>query len=112
VLYEILLGVGRFDPARAGLKSHVGGFSLSEMSFLLGRSLSSQRRDSRRQLQPLFSSGQSSHPTVTHQVANAGARTKGSIFEIVYRRMVPRLGHNQTIGHCSSTVPSDLADPA
>jgi transposase len=33
-----------------------------------------------------------------NQVANAGARTKGSIFEIVYRRMVPRLGHNQTIG--------------
>jgi transposase len=33
-----------------------------------------------------------------HQVANAGARAKGSIFEIVYRRMVPRLGHNQTIG--------------
>src|SRR5207248_2351982 len=28
----------------------------------------------------------------------AGARTKGSIFEIVYRRLVPRLGHNQTIG--------------
>jgi transposase len=33
-----------------------------------------------------------------HQVANAGARTKGSIFEIVYRRLVPRLGHNQAIG--------------
>lgn len=33
-----------------------------------------------------------------NQVANAGARTKGSVFEIVYRRMVPRLGHNQTIG--------------
>jgi transposase len=33
-----------------------------------------------------------------NQVANAGARTKGSIFEIVYRRMVTRLGHNQTIG--------------
>ena len=33
-----------------------------------------------------------------HQVANAGARTKGSIFEIVHRRLVPRLGHNQTIG--------------
>ncbi len=27
-----------------------------------------------------------------------GARTKGSIFEVVYRRMVPRLGHNQAIG--------------
>ena len=25
-------------------------------------------------------------------------RTKGSIFEIVYRRLVPRIGHNQTIG--------------
>jgi erythromycin esterase-like protein len=30
--------------------------------------------------------------------ANAAARTKGSIFEIVYRRSVPRLGHQQTIG--------------
>jgi len=33
-----------------------------------------------------------------NQSANAAARTKGSIFEIVYRRSVPRLGHNQTIG--------------
>src|SRR2546426_2090601 len=33
-----------------------------------------------------------------HQAANAAARTKGSIFEIVYRRSVPRLGHNQAIG--------------
>jgi transposase len=36
-----------------------------------------------------------------NQVANAGARAKGSIFEIVYRRMVPQLGHNQTIGAIS-----------
>jgi transposase len=35
---------------------------------------------------------------VLNQAANAAARTKGSIFEIVYRRLVPRLGHNQTIG--------------
>src|SRR5467141_1060577 len=33
-----------------------------------------------------------------NQTANAAARTKGSIFEIVYRRCVPRLGHNQAIG--------------
>ena len=26
------------------------------------------------------------------------SNTKGSIFEIVYRRFVPRLGHNKTIG--------------
>jgi transposase len=30
---------------------------------------------------------------VLNQAANAAARTKGSIFEIVYRRSVPRLGH-------------------
>jgi transposase len=33
-----------------------------------------------------------------NQAANAAARTKGSIFEIVYRRYVPHLGHNQAIG--------------
>src|ERR1700675_2293752 len=33
-----------------------------------------------------------------NQAANAAAKTKGSIFETVYRRSVPRLGHNQTIG--------------
>jgi transposase len=35
---------------------------------------------------------------VLNQAANAAARSKGSIFEIVYRRTVPRLGHKQTIG--------------
>ena len=33
-----------------------------------------------------------------NQAANAAARTKGSIFKIVYRSSVPRLGHNQAIG--------------
>ena len=33
-----------------------------------------------------------------NQAANAAAKTKGSIFEIVYRRSVTRLGHNQAIG--------------
>ena len=35
---------------------------------------------------------------VLNQAANAAVKTKGSIFEIVYRRSVPRLGHNQAIG--------------
>jgi transposase len=35
---------------------------------------------------------------ILNQAANAAVKSKGSIFEIVYRRMVPRLGHNQTIG--------------
>jgi transposase len=35
---------------------------------------------------------------ILNQAANAAAKSKGSIFEIVYRRLVSRLGHNQTIG--------------
>jgi transposase len=33
-----------------------------------------------------------------NQSANAAVKTKGSIFELVYRRLVPRLGHAQAIG--------------
>jgi transposase len=33
-----------------------------------------------------------------NQAANAAVKAKGSIFELVYRRLVPRLGHAQTIG--------------
>ena len=33
-----------------------------------------------------------------NQAANAAIKVKGSIFEVVYRRCVPRLGHHQTIG--------------
>lgn len=33
-----------------------------------------------------------------NQAANAAVKHKGSIFEILYRRYVPRLGHKQTIG--------------
>jgi len=35
---------------------------------------------------------------ILNQAANAAAKLKGSIFEILCRRCVPRLGHNQTIG--------------
>jgi transposase len=42
---------------------------------------------------------------VLNQAANAAVKAKGTIFEIVYRRTIPRLGHKQTIGavahrHC------------
>jgi transposase len=42
---------------------------------------------------------------VLNQAANAAVKAKGTIFEIVCRRTVPRLGHKQTIGavahrHC------------
>ena len=35
---------------------------------------------------------------ILNQAANAAIKRKGSIFEIMYRRLVSRLGHNQTIG--------------
>lgn len=35
---------------------------------------------------------------VLNQAANAAVKTKGSIFQLVYRRLVPRLGHAQAIG--------------
>ena len=35
---------------------------------------------------------------ILNQAANAAVKVKGSIFEIVYRRLLTRLGHAQTIG--------------
>jgi len=35
---------------------------------------------------------------ILNQAANAAVKHKGSIFEIVYRRLILRLGHNKTIG--------------
>jgi hypothetical protein len=35
---------------------------------------------------------------ILNQAANAAVKVKGSIFEIAYRRSVPRLGHNQPSG--------------
>jgi hypothetical protein len=35
---------------------------------------------------------------VRPQAANAAVKAKGTIFAIVYRRLVPRLGHAQAIG--------------
>ncbi|MCP4209226.1 MAG: IS110 family transposase [Shimia sp.] len=34
---------------------------------------------------------------ILNQAANAAVKTKGSIFQLVYRRLVPRLGHPQAI---------------
>jgi transposase len=35
---------------------------------------------------------------ILNQGANAAVKSKGTMFEIIYRRLVTRLGHNQTIG--------------
>jgi transposase len=35
---------------------------------------------------------------ILNRAANAAVKSKGTMFEILYRRLVTRLGHNQTIG--------------
>ena len=35
---------------------------------------------------------------VLNQAANAAVKARGTIFAVVYRRLVPRLGHAQAIG--------------
>jgi hypothetical protein len=57
-----------------------------------------RRRERRRQLQPPLPNGNRHMRRLLNQAANAAARARGSIFEIVYRRSVSRLGHNQAIG--------------
>ena len=46
---------------------------------------------------------------ILNQAANAAVKHKGSIFEIVYRRLVLRLGHNKNHrSHCASPLSPDL----
>jgi hypothetical protein len=37
-------------------------------------------------------------PRLLNQTAHAAVKAQGTVFEILYRRYVPRLGHPQTIG--------------
>ena len=47
------------------------------------------------------------------QTANVAVKVKGSIFEIIYRRYVSRLGHNPAIGVIvHRQVSSDVVDPS
>ena len=48
--------------------------------------------------QPSIAHGNRQMRRLLNQAANAAVKTKGSIFELVYRRLVVRLGHAQTIG--------------
>jgi len=57
--------------------------------------------------------GKPPHASSTQSGRERRRKGQRSIFEIVFRRSVPRLGHNQAHrGHCPSTVSVDLVDPA
>ena len=50
------------------------------------------------ELQPPIPEWNRNMRRILNQAANAAVKAKGTIFEIVYRRMASRLGHKQTIG--------------
>jgi transposase len=72
-------------PSAEKLSSWVGACPGKEESAGVNRSLHSPK-------------GSRQMRRILNQAANAAVKRKGSIFEIVYRRLVPRLGHKKTIG--------------
>jgi hypothetical protein len=80
-------------------RPHCRNLSLREMSLLVGGWVPAPAKESAGVNYSHRSPKGNRHMRrLLNQAANAAARTKGSIFEIVYRRSVPRLGHNQAIG--------------
>ena len=72
-------------PSAKRLASWVGACPSEEKS--AGVSYSHRSPKGNRQMRRLL-----------NQAAHAAVKTKGSIFQLVYRRLVPRLGHAQAIG--------------
>jgi transposase len=84
IIAEVGARAATFDSAK-NLVSWVGACPGDEESAGVNRSKRSPKGN--RQMRRIL-----------NQAANAAVKHKGSIFEIVYRRLVPRLGHNKTIG--------------
>ncbi len=72
-------------PSAKQLSSWVGACPGAEES--AGKNASHRTPSGNRQMRRLL-----------YLAANAAVKTKGSIFQLVYRRLVPRLGHAQAIG--------------
>jgi transposase len=84
IIAEVGAKAGTFSSAKA-LSSWVGACPGDEES--AGESKSHHSPKGNRHMRRIL-----------NQCANAAVKMKGSIFEIVYRRLVLRLGHKQTIG--------------
>jgi transposase len=83
--------------AEVGAK--VATFAFCQESSLAGRSMPGRRRERRCEpQQTLVPRAIVKCAAILNQAANAAVKQKGSIFEMVYRRFVPRLGRNKTIG--------------
>ena len=84
IIAEVGPTAGTFPSAKQ-LSSWVGACPGEEES--AGVSASHRSPKGNRQMRRLL-----------NQAAHAAVKTKGSIFQLVYRRLVPRLGHAQAIG--------------
>src|SRR6201984_1629000 len=84
IIAEVGAGAATFPSAKQ-LSSWVGAYPGEEESAEVSKSHRSPK-------------GNRHVRRILHQDANAEAKSKGTIFEIAYRRLVSRLGHNQTIG--------------
>jgi transposase len=87
-------GFGATDHCRGGCQG--GDLRFSQESFLVGGP--GEEESAEVNYSPRSPKGNRHMRRLLNQAANAAAKHKGSIFEIVYRRLVPRLGHNKTIG--------------
>src|SRR5882757_7306496 len=88
-------GFGATDYRRSGCQG--SDLPLSRKALLVGRGMPGKESAgvNRSRHSP---KGNRQMRRILNQAANAAVKRKGSIFEIVYRRLVPRLGHNKTIG--------------
>ena len=86
-------------------RSHRSDLSFREMSLLLVGACPGDDESAGVNYSHRSPKGNRNMRRILNQSANAAVKAKGSIFEIVYRRTLPRLGHKQTIGaiahrHC------------
>lgn len=84
IIAEVGVNAATF-PSAGKLSSWVGACPGKEESAGVNRSRRSPKGN--RQMRRIL-----------NQAANAAVKRKGSIFELLYRRLVSRMGHNKTIG--------------
>ena len=86
------LGVDSAQQIIAEVGCQGSDLRFSQESGLVGRSMPGRRRERRRGNRSKRSpKGNRQMRRIINQAANAAVKHKGSIFEIVYRRFVPRL---------------------
>jgi len=88
----------RFRPAGdCGSGTYGWVVSLAGAAFLLGGNLPGREESAEVSRNNRSPKGNRMMRRVLTQVANAAVKSKGSVFQNLYRKLVPRLGHNKAI---------------